>query len=113
MVYVPYGNRNGYTEERVSDWAVEYGDYFMYCDNDDEYWHTDLAYFCEHEDCYISQRGIDAGTYFISDWDGEVYPDDLMATTDTGDTISIGEAQGDELEHDETNNIWKKKEEED
>ena len=26
MVYVPYGNRNGYTEERVSDWAVEYGD---------------------------------------------------------------------------------------
>ena len=109
MVYVPYGNRNGYTDERVSDWAVEYGDYFMYCDNDDEYWHIDLAYYCEHEDCYISQRGIDAGTYFISDWDGEVYPDDQMATTDTGDTISIEEAKDDDLEYDETNNIWNKK----
>ena len=85
----------------------------MYCDNDNEYWHIDLAYYCEHEDCYISQRGIDAGTYFISDWDNECYPDELMAVTDTGDTISIGEAQGDELEHDPLLNIWKKKEEED
>lgn len=113
MVYIPYGNRNGYTEERVSDWAVEYGDYFMYCDNDDEYWHVDLAYYCEHEDCYISQRGIDAGTYFISDWDGEVYPDDQLATTDTGDTVSIQEARDDNLEYDETNNIWNKREEND
>ena len=62
---------------------------------------------------YISQRGLDAGTYFISDWDGEVYPDDQMATTDTGDTISIDEAEDDDLEYDEENNIWKKKEEED
>ena len=113
MVYVPYGSRTGYTEERVSDWAVEYGDHFMFCENDDEYWHTDLAYFCEHEDIYISQRGIDAGTYFISDWDNEVYPDDQRAITDSGDTISIEEAEGDELELDETDNIWKKKEEED
>ena len=113
MVYVPYGSRTGYTEERVSDWAVEYGDEFVYCDNDDEYWHIDLAYFCEHEDFYISQRGIDAGTYFISDWDGEVYPDDQMATTDTGDTVSIQEAKDDNLEYDETNNIWNKKEEDD
>ncbi len=113
MVYVPHGTRSGYTEERVSDWAVEYGDEFMYCDNDNEYWHTDLAYFCEHEDCYISQRGIDAGTYFISDWDGEVYPDDQMAITDTGDTVSIDEAEGDDLKYDEENNIWKKKEEND
>ena len=113
MVYVPYGNRSGYTEERVSDWAVEYGDHFMFCENDDEYWHTDLAYFCEHEDIYISQRGIDAGTYFISDWDFECYPDDQMATTDTGDTVSIQEAKDDDLEYDETNNIWRKKEEDD
>ena len=113
MVYVPYGNRNGYTEERVSDWAVEYGDEFVYCDNDNEYWHLDIAYFCEHEDCYISQRGIDAGNYFISDWDGEVYPDDQLATTDTGDTISIDEAKHADLEYDETNNIWNKKEEDD
>ena len=101
-------NRNGYCEERVSDWAVECCDYFMYCDNDDEYWHTDLAYYCEHEDIYISQRAIDAGTYFISDWDGEVYPDDLMAVTDTGDTVSIDEAKDDDREYDEENNIWKK-----
>ena len=113
MVYVPYGSRTGYTEERVSDWAVEYGDEFVYCDNDNEYWHVDLAYYCEDEDCYISQRGIDAGNYFISDWDGDVYADDKMATTDTGDTISIGEAESDDLEYDEENNIWKKKEEND
>ena len=113
LVYVPYGSRTGYTEERVSDWAVEYGDHFMFCENDDEYWHTDLAYFCEHEDIYISQRGIDAGTYFISDWDFECYPDDQMATTDTGDTVSIQEAKDDDLEYDETNNIWRKKEEDD
>jgi len=113
LVYVPYGSRSGYTEERVSDWAVEYGDQFVCCDNDDEYWHIDLAYYCEHEDIYVSQRGIDAGTYFISDWDNEVYPDDQRAITDSGDTISIEEAEGDELELDETDNIWKKKEEED
>ena len=113
LVYVPCGTRNGYSEERVSDWAVEYGDQFVCCDNDDEYWHIDLAYYCEDEDCYISQRGIDAGTYFISDWDGDVYADDQRATTDTGDTISIGEAESDELELDETDNIWKRKEEED
>lgn len=113
MVYVPYGCRSGYTEERVSDWAVEYGDHFMFCENDDEYWHTDLAYYCEHEDIYISQRGIDNCTYFISDWDLECYPDDQRATTDSGNTISIEEAEGDELELDETDNIWKRKEEED
>ena len=112
-VYVPYGCRNGYTEERVSDWAVEYGDHFMYCDNDDEYWHTDLAYYCEDQDCYISQRAIDAGTYFISDWDGEVYAADQKAITHVGDTISIEEAEGDELELDETDGIWKRKEEDD
>ena len=113
IVYVPAGTRNGYAEERVSDWAVEYGDDFICCDNDDEYWHTDLAYYCEHEDIYVSQRALDAGTYFISDWDNECYPDELIAVTDTGDTISIGEAQGDELEHDPLLNIWRKKEEED
>ena len=112
-VYVPYGTRSGYTEERVSDWAVEYGDHFMYCDNDHEHWHVDLAYYCEDEDCYISQRAIDASTYFISDWDGEVYAADQMATTDTGDTISIDEAKGDDLKFDMINQIWKKKEEED
>ena len=112
-VYVPCSNRSGYTEETVSDWAVEYGDYFIYCENDAEYWHTDLAYYCDYEDIYVSQRALDAGTYFISDWDSEVYPDDQMATTDTGDTVSIQEARDDDLEYDETNNIWRKKEEED
>ena len=113
MVYIPYGNRNGYTEERVSDWAVEYGDHFMFCENDDEYWHTELAYFCEHEDIYVSQRAIDAGTYFISDWDFECYPIDQKAVTDSGDTVSIDEAKDDDLEYDEENNIWNVKEEED
>jgi hypothetical protein len=113
MVYVPYGCRNGYTEERVSDWAVEYGEDFVCCDNDHEYWHVDLAHYCEDEDCYISQRAIDASTYFISDWDGEVYAADQMAITHVGDTISIKEAEDDELKLDETDNIWKRKEEED
>ena len=112
-VYVPYANRNGYCEETVSDWAVEYGDYFMFCENDGEYWHTDLAYYCEHEDIWVSKRALDAGTYFISDWDMECYPDDQMAVIDNGDTVSIQEAQDDDLEYDEENNIWKKKEEED
>ena len=112
-VYVPCSWKPGYTEERVSDWAVEYGDYFMFCDNDDEHWHIDLAYYCEDEDCYISQRGIDAGTYFISDWDGEVYAADQKATTDTGNTVSIEEAKDADLEYDETNNVWNIKEEND
>ena len=112
-VYVFCNGSRGYCEERVSDWAVEYGDQFVFCDNDDEWWHIDIAYYCEHEDCYISQRGIDDGDYFISDWDDECYPDELIAVTDTGDTISIGEAQGDELELDKTDNIWKEKKEED
>jgi len=113
LVNVPCNNRSGYCEDRVSDWAVEYGDDFILCGNDEEYWHIDLAHYCEDEDCYISQRGIDNGTYFVSDWGGEIYADDKMATTDSGDTISIEEAEGDELELDEENNIWKKKEEND
>jgi len=112
-VYVPCNGKPGYMEERVSDWAVEYGDQFVYCDDDNEYWHIDIAYYCEHEDCYISQRGIDAGTYFISDWDFECYPDDQKATTDTGDTISIEEAKDADLEYDEKTNTWKEKEEND
>ena len=56
---------------------------------------------------------MDDGDYFISDWDSECYPDKLKATTDTGETISIGEAEDDELELDKTDNIWKEKEEED
>ena len=113
LVYVPYGCRNGYTEERVSDSAVECGDDFILCDNDDEYWHVDLAYYCEDEDVYISQRAIDADTYFISDGNGEVYPADQKAITYVDGIISIEEAEGDELELDETDGIWKKKEEED
>ena len=113
MVNVPYGSRNGYTEERVSDWAVEYGDDFVCCDNDNEYWHIDLAYYCEDEQCYISQRAIDADTYFISDGNGEVYSADQKAITYVDGIISIEEAEGDELELDETDGIWKKKEEED
>ena len=113
MVYVPYGSRNGYTEERVSDWAVDYGDQFVYCDNDNEHWHIDLAYYCEDEDVYISQRAIDADTYFISDGNGKVYSADQKAITHVGDTISIEEAEGDELELDETDGIWKRKEEDD
>ena len=113
-VYVPCSWKPGYTEERVSDYAVEYGDQFVFCDNDDEHWHIDLAYYCEHEDCYISQRGIDAGTYFISDWDFECYPDDQKATLENGDTVSIGEAEGEDLQYDDkTDNIWKEKEEND
>jgi len=112
-VYVPYNGSRGYMEERVSDWAVEYGDQFVFCDNDDEWWHIDIAYYCEHEDCYISQRGIEDNTYFISDWDSECYPDDQRATTYSGETVSIEEAEGDELELDKTDNIWKEKEEND
>ena len=112
-VYVSCNGSRGYCEERVSDQAVEYGEDFVFCDNDDEWWHIDLAYFCEHEDCYISQRGMDDGDYFISDWDSECYPDDQKATTDSGETISIEEANGDELEYDEKTNVWKEKKEED
>jgi len=113
VVNVPCNNRSGYCEERVSDWAVEYGDQFMLCEDDNEYWHIDLAYYCEDEDRYISQSGIDKGHYFISDWDSEVYAADQKAITHVGDTISIGEAESDELELDETDNIWKRKEEND
>ena len=112
-VYVPCSWKPGYTEERVSDWAVEYGDQFVFCDNDDEHWHIDLAYYCEHEDCYISQRGIDADTYFLSDWDFECYPNELKATLENGDTVSIGEAEGEDLQYDEKTNTWKEKEEND
>ena len=113
MVYVSCSYNRGYEEERVSDWAVEYGDDFVFCEGDNNHWHIDLAYFCEHEDVYISQRELDNGDYFISDWDLECYPADQMATLEGGETVSIDEAEGDELELDRTDNIWKKKEEND
>jgi hypothetical protein len=113
MVYVSCSYNRGYEEERVSDWAVEYGDDFVFCEGDNNHWHIDLAYFCEHEDVYISQRELDNGDYFISDWDLECYPADQMATLEGGETVSIDEAEGDELELDKTDNIWKEKKEED
>ena len=113
MVYVSCSYNRGYEEERVSDWAVEYGENFVFCEGDNNWWHIDIAYFCEHEDVYISQRELDDGDYFISDWDLEGYPADQMATLEDGGSISIGEAEGDELELDKTDNIWKEKKEND
>lgn len=114
IVYIPnrYGS-NGYEKERVYEGYVEYGDEFIYCEPDGNYWHTDLCFYCEDEDVYVGKEGLDDGTYFISDGNGECYSSDQIATTDNGDCISIAEAEEEGLVEDPDDNVWKKKEEND
>ena len=99
-------NRWGPEEDWVSQEGIE--NHFVYCDDDDEWWHEDDAVWCEFKERYISPRRIDQ--YFTSDWDCNLYPLSEACETTDGDTVAKEELNEDwELN---SNDLWEKKQEE-
>ena len=80
--------------ERVSRIAVEYRDEFVYCSSDDEYWKEEDTFWCEYDGEHIDPKTYDRH-YFRSEWDCEVYPNNLMCTTEDGEVVSTEEIDDD------------------
>jgi hypothetical protein len=70
---------------QVYDHIVHNDDTFIMC-TDDEYWHQDDVVYCECDDTWISPDDID--DYFTSDWDCELYPNEVMCRLTDGDVVS-------------------------
>ena len=94
----------------VSEWAVNHGDSFVIC-VDDEYWHIDDAQYCEGDDEWISPEDI--GDYFTSDWDGELHLVVAMCTLVEGETVSRQELNDDDGTWELNDDcLWENKQEE-
>ena len=85
-----------FNRETVSDDARD--SFFVLC-TDGEYWNTDDAIHCEFNDEHASPREMEDGDYFISDWDGEVYPMSQFCLLDNDESVS-------KQELDEDSGIW-------
>jgi hypothetical protein len=105
---VTYSNR---TETLlVCEHHVLNGDDFVLC-NDDEWWHIDDVHYCEHDDVWVSPDNIDE--YFLSDWDGELYPNSMSCTTVDGEEVSKQEIEDDlGIWQKNDANLWEKVQEE-
>ena len=65
--------------------------------SDNQTWLLDDVIYCEYEGIYISPSDMDE--YFMSDMDGEYYPNDQLALIESnGESWSIDEAESDGLE---------------
>ena len=84
--------------EMVATSVVEYGDEFIFCDSDHEYWKSDDVTFVESEDIYVDPITLEAD-YFECDWTGEWYHNDEMCRTEDGEKVS---KQG----IDESDEVW-------
>ena len=100
-VYCDYLGDTVHTDQTITCWRVGYGgqhetvsvyegiindgDTFIEC-TDNEYWHIDDIVYCECDDTWISPDDID--DYFTSDWDDELYPNEVMCTLTDGDVVS-------------------------
>ncbi len=80
---VGYGGQH--ESVQVYEGIVNDGDTFIEC-TDNEYWHIDDIVYCECDDTWISPDSIDE--YFTSDWDSELYPNEVMCTLTNGDIVS-------------------------
>ena len=100
----------GRTEElRVSDWAVQEGDMFVWC-TDHKNWHIDDVQYCEYEDEWISPDNMK--DYFRSDWDGELYNNDMLCNTVDDEEVSREELSQDSTWKMNSESKWYKEEEE-
>lgn len=103
-------NRQGNKEElTVSSWAVEEGDMFVRC-TDYKYWHIDDVGYCEWEDEWISPESME--NYFRSDWDGELYNNEVLCETVDGEEVSRYEINEDGSWKINSESKWYKEEEE-
>ena len=100
----------GRTEElTVSDWAVQDGDMFVRC-TDRKDWHIDDVQYCEYEDEWISPDNMK--DYFRSDWDGELYNNDMLCNTVDDEEVSREELSQDDTWKMNSESKWYKEEEE-
>lgn len=113
-VYCDYWQETVHQEQTIVCYRIAYGghresiqvyehvvhndDIFIMC-TDDEHWHQDDVVYCECDDTWISPDDID--DYFTSDWDGELYPNEVMCTLTDGDVVS-------KYELDAAPGIWQK-----
>ena len=113
-MYCDYWQETVHQDQTIVCWRVGYGGQhesvqvyehivhhdgtFIMC-SDHEYWHEDDVMYCEYEDEHISPDSI--GEYFTSDWDGELYPNEIMCTLTNGDVVA-------KIELDEHTGIWQK-----
>ena len=65
-------------------------DGYVWCERDSEYWDADEAYYVEYEDNYVSPTTFEED-YFVSDWDGLIYPNDQMVSTIEDEIVSKDE----------------------
>ena len=79
----------------------------IWCDNaiehhaervDGEYWRTDDLY-SDYQGDYITPEQVDNGEYFVSEWNGEFYPSEMMCETSEGEIVS-------RIELDDDRGIW-------
>tara|TARA_R100000697_G_scaffold44713_2_gene57773 strand:- start:1006 stop:2631 length:1626 start_codon:yes stop_codon:yes gene_type:complete len=79
------GTGGSYTE-MVATSVIEYGDDFIYCDSDGEYWDCDSVTYIESEDIYVDPITLEAD-YFECDWTDEWYHNDEMCRTGDGEKV--------------------------
>jgi len=63
---------------------------------DGEYWRIDDLY-QDYAGDYITPEQVDNGEYFVSEWDNEFYPSELMCETDSGEIVSKIELDDDKV----------------
>lgn len=86
-------DRHGYVNQEC--WCDDCRDRSaIHCADIDEYWQADHTYRAA-DGGYISAQQYNNGDYFMSDWDGEIYPDSDRAETDTGESVARHEIGGD------------------
>ena len=76
---------HSYTET-VATSVIEYGDDFIHCDSDGEYWDCDSVTYIESEDIYVDPITLEAD-YFECDWTDEWYHNDEMCRTEDGEKV--------------------------
>ena len=79
------GSSHSYTE-RVATSVIEYGDDFIYCDTDGEYWDNDSAVYIESQDIWCDPITLEAD-YFECDWTAEWCHNDDMCRTEDGEKV--------------------------
>lgn len=76
----------------VYDDHVNAGHDFVRC-SDGEFWAIEDTNWCEYEAEHISPDSM--GDYFLSDWDGDIYPISDLCKLEDGDTVSKYEIDND------------------
>ena len=84
-VYIMGRSGHKYSE-MVATSVIEYGDEFVHCESDGEYWHCDNVTYVESEDIYVDPINLEAH-YFECDWLCDWYHNDEMCRTEDGETV--------------------------